>query len=126
MHEMSIAMDVLKIVEEHLPSHGARVKKISLKVGKLTAVIPDSFKFCMEAITKDTAAEGAEIAIEEVPLRVECEDCGAESELLEPLFICPKCESLKLRVISGRDLLIESIEIEESDMEELGHGDQGR
>jgi hydrogenase nickel incorporation protein HypA/HybF len=110
---MSIAMDVLKIVAEHVPPGGARVTKIKLKVGRLTAVIPETFKFCMEAIVKDTPAEGAEIVIENVPLLVECDDCGKTSELSEPLFICPKCESTKLNVISGRDLFIESIEVEE-------------
>jgi hydrogenase nickel incorporation protein HypA/HybF len=76
-------------------------------------VIPETFKFCMEAITKDTVAEGAEIVIENIPLLVVCEDCNEESELAEPLFVCPKCESTRLKVISGRDLFIESIEVEE-------------
>jgi hydrogenase nickel incorporation protein HypA/HybF len=123
---MSIAMEVLKIVEEHLPAHPARVKKINLKVGRLTAVIQETFKFCMEVVTKDTFAEGAEVVIEEVPLRVQCESCGEESELSEPLFICPKCEGIRLRIISGRDLLVESIEIEEFEGEESRHGNQGR
>jgi len=116
MHEMGIAMDVLKIVKEHLPAEQpVRVKKISLKVGKLTAVVPDSLKFCMEVITKDTEAEGAEILIEEVPLMVQCQACGEKTELAEPVFICPKCNSPNLAVISGRELFVESIEVEEGE-----------
>jgi hydrogenase nickel incorporation protein HypA/HybF len=127
MHEMAIAMEVLKIVNEHLPQdQPVKIKAIRLKVGKLTAVVPESFKFCMEVVTKDTPAEGAEIVIEDVPLLVECGDCGVQSELKEALFVCPKCESLNLKVISGRDLFIESIEVEDNVMEEKADGNQGR
>lgn len=126
MHEMAIAMEVLKIVQEHIPAgHPARIKKIRLKVGKLTAVVPESFKFCMEIITKDSQAEGAEIIIDDVPLIVECEDCGERSELKEAVFVCPGCGSVKLKVISGRDLFIESIEVEENETEETVDGNQG-
>jgi len=114
MHEMGIAMEVLKIVQEHLPQEPpSRVTRIRLKVGKLTAVVPDNFKFCLEVIAKDTPAEGAEVVIEEVPLEVLCDDCGAKSELTEALFVCPRCESPKLKVLSGRELFVESIEVEE-------------
>jgi len=122
VHEMSIAMDVLQIVSEHLPAHPVKVTRIRLKVGKLTAVVPDNFRFCMEAIAKDGPAEGAEIVIEEAPLLVECESCGAQSELREPVFICPNCESTSLNVVSGRDLFIESIEIEDGNPEECADG----
>ena len=122
---MSIAMDVLKIVQEHLPKdHPVRVTKITLKVGKLTAVIADTFKFGMEIITKGTEAEGAEIVIDNVPLVVKCENCGEQSELSEPFFVCPKCESTRLSVLSGRDLYIESIEVEDNNSEETDNGNQ--
>ena len=123
MHEMGIAMEVLKIIQEHLPPEQAlKVTKVNLKIGKLTAVIPDTFKFCLEVISKDTKAEGAEIIIEEVPLRVICESCGQESELDEPYFFCPKCQSPKLKIISGRELFIESIEVEELNQEGASYG----
>ena len=125
MHEMGIAMEVLRIIQEHLPKDRAvRVVKITLKIGKLTAVIPETFKFCMQAITQDTPAQGAEIVINEVPLQVECENCGEVSELEEPFFVCPNCQSPKLKILSGRELYIESIEVEE-DEEGLSYGDQG-
>ena len=120
---MGIAMEVLKIIQEHLPSDQAlKVTKVNLKIGKLTAIIPDTFKFCLEVITKDTRAQGAEIIIEEVPLRVQCENCGAETELEEPFFLCPKCESPKLKILSGRELFIESIEVEELNQEGASYG----
>lgn len=127
MHEMGIAIEVMKIAMSHLPDQGRglRVKSLNLKIGRLTAIIPQSFRMCMEIATKDTQLEGAEINIEEVPLKVICTECGEESELNDPSFSCPKCESVKLDILSGRELTLESLEVEELDTEreEPGDGD---
>ncbi len=118
-------MEVLRIIKEHLPKdRPVRVTKITLKVGKLTAIIPETFKFCMDVITQDTPAQGAEIVINEVPLKIECQECGEVNELNEPIFICPNCQSHKIEILSGRELYIESIEVEEPD-EEVCYGNQG-
>lgn len=115
MHEMGIAVEVMNIAMRHLPEggRGLRVVAMRLKVGKLTAIIPETFKFCMQVATKDTPLEGADIVIEEVPLRVKCSDCGRNSELAEPPFICPECKSSKIEISSGRELTLESLEVEE-------------
>ena len=50
MHEMGIAIEVMKIAMAHLPDQGRglRVKALNLRIGKLTAIVPESFRFCME------------------------------------------------------------------------------
>ncbi len=124
---MGIAMEVMRIAIDHLPDQGQGIRVIALrlKIGKLTAVIPETFRFCMEIVTKDTALEGARIIIEDVPLLVKCKDCGEESQINEPSFFCPKCDSPRLEILSGRDLCLESIEVEETGekKEKLRDGD---
>jgi hydrogenase nickel incorporation protein HypA/HybF len=122
MHEMGIAVEVMRIAIEHLPdqARGIRVVALRLKIGKLTAVIPETFRFCMEIVSKDTPLEGARIIIEDVPLLVKCKDCGEESRIDEPCFFCPKCDSPRLEILSGRDLCLESIEVEETGEKEEG------
>ncbi len=112
MHEMGIAMQVMDIVSQSLPrGEDLTVKSISLKVGKLTAVVPRSLRFCMEVVTKGTPAEGAELYFDEVPVRVLCEDCDERTEIAEPPFVCGSCGSDRVAVISGREMIVESIEV---------------
>jgi len=114
MHEMGIAMQVMNIVMESLPrDEPLRVKAIHLRVGKLTAIVPQSLQFCMEMVTKDTPAEGAELKFNEVPVTVECDECGEQTVIERPPFACGKCGSEKVEIISGREMIIESIEVEE-------------
>jgi len=114
MHELGIAMEILKVVERHLPpNENLRVKKIHLRVGKLTGIVPPMLRTCMEAVTRNTAAEGAELVFTEVPTRVKCLDCAQVSEVELPPFVCLSCGNARVDLISGRENFVESIEVEE-------------
>jgi hydrogenase nickel incorporation protein HypA/HybF len=113
MHELGLAVQVMEIVERNLPTErNVRVKKIHLRVGGLTTVVPSILRTCMEAVTRNTVAEGAELMLTEVPAEIECRSCRAVSRIDEPPFICPVCGAFRVDIISGRDNYVESIEVE--------------
>jgi hydrogenase nickel incorporation protein HypA/HybF len=114
MHEMGIALQIIEIATASLPADlgEARVAKVNLKIGKLAAVVPDSLRFCFDVAVKDTPLAGAELTIEEIPVVASCKDCDAQWTIDEPVFICKTCESGSLEILSGRELDIESIEVE--------------
>lgn len=115
MHEMGIALQIIDIASASIPEEmkPARVESILLRVGKLSAVIPDNLKFCFEVASKGTAVEGAMLRIEEVPVVARCRDCGGSWTLNGPTFRCEPCGSGNIDMISGRELDIVSIELEE-------------
>ena len=117
MHEMGIAMQIIEIATASIPADmkGARVAKVNLKIGKLSAVVPDSLRFCFEIATQDTPLGEAELSIEEIPVVIHCGDCNARWTIDEPIFTCRKCNSGAIKVISGRELDIDSIELDEKD-----------
>jgi len=111
MHELSIAVQIIEIVHKHLPAdQHLSVKKIRLRVGEFTGIIPESLRSCIATITNDTADDGVELEIIEVPAQVKCRDCSVVSKVEPPLLICTLCYSRKVDVISGRELLVENIE----------------
>jgi hydrogenase nickel incorporation protein HypA/HybF len=114
MHEMGIALQIIEIAAASIPEDmkDARVKKVNLKVGKLSAVVPTSLKFCFEIAAKDTRLSGAELDIEEIPVLAKCRECGEEWTINDPVFTCIKCGSGSIDVISGRELDIASIEVQ--------------
>jgi hypothetical protein len=68
MHEMGIAMEIVDIARASIPEDmkGARIQRVNLQVGKLSAIVTDSLRFCFDMVVKDTPLEGAELAIEEL------------------------------------------------------------
>ncbi len=124
MHEFSIAVAVVGVAERH--AAGRRVVKIELRVGHLRQVVPDSLQLAFELITQGTVLDGTELEIEQVPARARCPRCGAESELEHFPLACEACGSLDLELLTGEELLVESLELEEEpDRDErIGHAGQ--
>jgi len=117
MHEMGVAMQIVEIAAASIPGNltGTRVEKVNLKVGKLSAIVPDSLQFCFEVVSKDTALEGARLHITEIPVQAACNVCRNEWTIEQPAFSCPACNSGDITLLSGRELDIESIELAEED-----------
>ncbi|MDH7480584.1 MAG: hydrogenase maturation nickel metallochaperone HypA [Armatimonadota bacterium] len=116
MHELGITQNVLSIVLKEATKAGAsRVTKVSLKVGEWSTVEPDCLKFYFGILAKGTLAEGAEVAVEQVPVAYACENCGHEYIPLVSAFACPRCSSNKGKLITGRELFVDSIEVENAD-----------
>ncbi|MEW6185886.1 MAG: hydrogenase maturation nickel metallochaperone HypA [Thermodesulfobacteriota bacterium] len=114
MHEMSLAQNIIEIVEQVMNNHGVRrVRLIRLEVGELTAVVPDSLTFCFEVMTKDTPLEGVKLEMVSVPLTGICRACGKEFRIKDHNFICPHCASADIQTTAGKELLVREIEAEE-------------
>lgn len=115
MHEMGIAMEIVDIAMASIPKkmQGAKVQRVNLRVGKLSAIVPDSLRNCFDLVVKDTPLDGAELAIEEMPVMARCKDCRFEWTVTEAVFTCTRCNSGDVDILSGRELDIASIEIED-------------
>jgi len=114
MHEMSIAVTMMEIIKKEMERHDAgRLKGVKLRIGELTAVEPESLRFCFDALTEGTTMEGATLSIEEVNLAANCPACNKRFKL-DRYFAtpCPACGGKANELISGRELDIVSMEIE--------------
>jgi hydrogenase nickel incorporation protein HypA/HybF len=108
MHELGITQEILAVVSER--SEGARVRRVVLEIGKLTAILPDALRFCFEVCSAGTVAEGAELEIDELPGRARCRQCGAEVQFDQPFGRCA-CGSSDLDWLSGEELRIKEMEV---------------
>ena len=113
MHELSIVQGIVGIALRRSAEIGAKkVKGIKVKVGEFTSVEPDCLRFYFDAVTKDSTAEGAELIIEQIPLVAECTACGSPFTPEGIRFTCPNCGSRQIELTAGRELYVESIEVE--------------
>ncbi|MGA3034728.1 MAG: hydrogenase maturation nickel metallochaperone HypA [Terracidiphilus sp.] len=117
MHELSIASSIVETVSESAAAYpGARVKEVRLRVGALASIVEDSLQFCWELATEDSPLAGSKLVIHRLPVIVHCESCGIDSELDGvQSFRCPRCGEIAADLRQGRELEIESIELEDPD-----------
>ena len=119
MHELSIASSIVDSVTEFLAAYpGARVVEVRLRVGSMAAVVEDSLQFCFGLATEGTPLAGARLAVRTLPVVVYCAACDRNGEVAGVQSLrCPSCGELTMDVRQGRELEIEAIEIEESEVQ---------
>ncbi len=108
MHELSICTSVAAIVTEH--ADGRPVTRVHLDVGHLRQVVPDTLRYSWEIIATEPPLAGSELVINHIPAVLECRTCGAETTIELPVFRC-SCGSTDTAVVSGRELLVTSLEL---------------
>ena len=115
MHELSIVSSIVDSVTETLAAYpGARVKEVRLRVGVLASVIEDSLQFCYGIATEGTALEGSALVVRVLPVVAHCVGCAQDVQIGSlQSFRCPRCGEPVSDLRQGRELEIESIEIDE-------------
>jgi hydrogenase nickel incorporation protein HypA/HybF len=114
LHELSIAMEILDIVEKEASSHGAsRVSRIFLRIGDLSGVETGSLTFSFDAIKgeKELTAN-AEMVIEKVPVKAHCKGCDREFTGEGHILKCPHCDGFQTKLLEGDEMKIDEIEVD--------------
>jgi hydrogenase nickel incorporation protein HypA/HybF len=113
MHELSIMESALNLALEQARKNGAvRVHALRLRIGALSGVVPDALQFAFEALTPGTAAEGAELLIDNVPARFWCQSCSCEFQADDLFAECPTCSRPSGEIRAGREMELASMEID--------------
>ena len=113
MHELSLSGAIVNTVEKH--AAGRRVSVVSMRIGALRQVVPDTLDFYFGFVSKGTVCEGSRLEQELIAARLSCASCGSDWEIDLPLFICPACGfSGRVEVTAGDEFEVESIEVEEA------------
>jgi hydrogenase nickel incorporation protein HypA/HybF len=113
VHELSLSSAIVNTVAKH--AQGRRVSVVTLRVGRLRQVVPDTLEFYFEFVARGSVCEGARLEQELIDARLHCRGCGHEWAIEIPAFRCPECTGSDVQVASGDEFEVESIEIEETE-----------
>lgn len=114
MHEVGIAASILDIVRQYVPEERAGlVRRVRVRIGEMAGVVPDSLAFCFTAAVEGTPYGRAVLEIERVPLMGRCQDCGASMSMSTATFWCPDCGGPRVHLVSGREMRVEDVELDD-------------
>lgn len=118
MHELGIMTGVMSVVEQTAAANNATaVTKVSLAVGEMTEAIEDALVFAFDALKEGTIAQDAELVIRMIPPKSSCPECG--NVFVHDRFHrgCPECGNMLTVLKEGKELAIDSIEVDIPDDE---------
>lgn len=114
MHEMGIANSILHAVRvETARRPGCQPHKIGVRIGELAAVDPDSLRFCFDILKQDAGFKDLQLEVEFRRRRHRCESCNGEFDVKDYDLHCPQCGQVTTLCISGDELELAYLEVEE-------------
>ena len=112
MHELSITEGILSIALG--AAGGRRITAVNLVIGDLSSFVDDSVQFYFDILSRGTPAEAAALNFVRQPATAMCADCRHVFATKAPLSPeCPNCGSAHLIITGGRELRVESIEVDD-------------
>jgi hydrogenase nickel incorporation protein HypA/HybF len=113
MHELSIALSILKVAEEEVARQGGgKLTAIHPKLGPLSGVVPEALSGAFALARETSAFSSADLLIEEVPVAVYCPRCSAERAVVSiHNFSCSTCGTPTPEVLRGHELAVCALEI---------------
>jgi len=113
MHEYSIALNLIEKAEEEARRRNAsRVVKLKVKIGVFSGVEPLFLKEAFDVIEKGELFQETSLLLSEEEGKVKCLECEKTYSVKELPFSCPSCSSPAGILISGDDVILDSLEIE--------------
>jgi hydrogenase nickel incorporation protein HypA/HybF len=114
MHEFSIAMSIIEIAETEAAANNSKnISAMELDIGTMAGIEYYALDTALEMAVKDTMLENAKISVNKISAIARCSDCKHEFEIMNVTDTCPKCSSFFNEVITGKELKIRSIIIDE-------------
>ena len=113
MHELEITRSLVSIaLEEAKKANAQKLTSVSVVLGEMCGAVDQSVEFYFELMMKNTIGEGAKINFRKVPMVAKCCKCGNTVNPKDIFWECDKCHSMEIEMISGKELYIESIEVD--------------
>ncbi|MDH3513982.1 MAG: hydrogenase maturation nickel metallochaperone HypA [Gammaproteobacteria bacterium] len=116
MHELSICQALISQADDIARRHRATaIRTIKLSIGPLSGVEPDLLRQAFPLASAGSVAQYSRLIIERLPIRVHCETCGAETPAKLNRLVCGECGDWHTRLLSGDELLLDSVELAETE-----------
>lgn len=113
MHELAVTKGLLKICLEEGEKHKIKkIRKINIKVGELTDLLPACIEYYFNIVSKDTIAENTKINVENIPVEIKCNECGYSGVLGKNNYVCPKCKGIVYEITKGKEFYLDTMEVD--------------
>lgn len=113
MHELALGQAIIDTIDRR--ADGRDVRQVTVRIGHLRQVVPDSLQFAWEMLTEGSDhLSGCRLVIDHVAAVVACRECDARTTLELPILVCATCASFDVELVSGEEFQIATMDVAES------------
>lgn len=120
MHELSVCRALLQQVMEIAEEHRAEeISVIKLRIGPLSGIETELLRRSFPLVCHGTIAQNSALEIVSAPINLYCDRCDRQSEARNNQLQCRHCGSVKVQLLSGDEMVLESVVLgQQRDVEE--------
>ena len=85
------------------------VTDIYVSVGPLSGVERPLMRSAFPFAAASTVASHAELHLQQTPVCVSCDECGAETEVAANRLVCGHCGNWRTQLVSGDELVLQRV-----------------
>ena len=112
MHEASIALSLVELIEQTVAREGAsQALSAEVEIGALSHVESEALAFAFASARLGGAAAACRLEIRRPPGMARCMACGQDTPLASRADPCPDCGSHQLLVTEGDQLRLKTVEL---------------
>ncbi len=113
MHEQNIVESLLALaLENAVRGQAKKIHKINVVIGELSGAVDESMEFYFNFLRKGTIAEEAILVFTHKPAQLQCRKCSKVFTPGKSGYQCPDCKESEVEIVGGRELYLESLEVE--------------
>jgi hydrogenase nickel incorporation protein HypA/HybF len=113
VHELAVAHALVEQVDAVIDqSQASSATAIRVRIGPLAGVVPELLASAFPLAAAGRRMQHAALEFAHAPIRVHCQSCGAETDAAMNRLLCAACGDWHTRIVSGDELLLESVELE--------------
>ncbi|MEM8585674.1 MAG: hydrogenase maturation nickel metallochaperone HypA [Bacteroidota bacterium] len=116
MHEVSLVRSIVHTLEDQFSAEEvSQITEVRMRIGLLSNVEPVLLQNALEAVQQgENKLVGVRLTVEILPVLVECELCGSQTQIENYTFKCGHCDRPTNNIIQGTELLIHQVEFAEA------------
>ncbi len=107
MHEFGLAQGILDTVLERAGDR--RVSQVAVRAGAVQRIDGPTMDMAFASVAQGTVADGADVALELVPITLTCRSCASVTESMDPYATCSQCGGDDLDTTGGDELTLVSL-----------------
>jgi hydrogenase nickel incorporation protein HypA/HybF len=114
MHEGRFTEQIVRSILDAVGTNPAgKPCRVTVQVGEMYHLEPESVRLHFDALTRDTPLEGVELDLQEIAVRVHCHDCGRTGGVEDHhMPLCISCGSTKVSVVEGNHVRVSAVDLE--------------
>lgn len=114
MHELSVTQSILDISLSEAKKYNAKkINEIRISIGVMAGMVPECIQEYFNLISEGTVAHNAKLTFKKIPVTFVCSECGEKYSADKIRLRCDKCGTNRVKILSGKEFFVESIDIED-------------